>query len=407
MNPPRHILMCTRVLPHHSIGGMQAVAWDLARGFTQRGLRVSVLTTEIPGRPATFSDAGVEIHSLPGTSSRRYGHSWWQRSRKFYEQHFLGKCDLVLSVSAAGFALLAIRQQTPNVPFVLQAHGTSIAEVISKWRSGSLKSMASSVRNAAWVVKDLIAYRQFDSIVAVGERVADSMRTWPMRHFASPGRLHLIPNGIDTSLFSPNATARVAMRKSLGIGDAEKLVISVGRLHKQKGVSFSLAGFAALSREFDAARLIVLGDGPELSPLKEYAHSLGIAHQVHFVGGVAHEHIPDYLNASDAFLFTTTHLEGRPLNVLEALAVGLPVVASCHLYANATPEEHIFPVSPTDSDEVAAALHRALTLTRDGHSKLPAGCSSAESLNRYLALFTSLCAEQAQNSPGRGVHDSA
>ena len=114
-----HLAMITRVLPHHSIGGMQAVAWDLATEFVRRGVSVTVLTAEIPGHPHEFEDAGVRIRALSGVSWRRYGRNWWRASRQVFEQEMLDHCDLVMSISAAGFGLLKIRQKVPMVPFVL------------------------------------------------------------------------------------------------------------------------------------------------------------------------------------------------------------------------------------------------------------------------------------------------
>ena len=395
MSHLRHLVMPVRALPHHGIGGMQAVAWDLATRFVRQGVAVTVLTAAIDGRPERFEDAGVRVRALRGTTWHRYGRRWWQATREAFEQELLGHCDLVLSVSAGGFGLLPVRQRNPGLPFVLQAHGTSIGEVISKWRSGRVKAIASSVRNVAWIGKDLAAYRQFDAIVAVGERVAADLSAWPMRACIDRRRLEVIPNGVDTALFRPDADARSRVRDALGWGEDLRVVVSASRLHQQKGLDLGLDAFARLAGRRADLRYLIVGEGPEAQALKRRADDLGIAGRVHFAGGVLREEVAGYLNAADVMLFTTTRAEGNPLNVLEALSAGLPVVASQHLYRNGPPGEGIVLVDPGDPAAVAAALQRVLAIGPSRQSRLPVGLSMAESVQAYLDLFAALITDRA------------
>lgn len=403
MKALRHLVMPVRVLPHHGIGGMQAVAWDLATAFVERGVRVTVLTAAIAGRPESFEDTGVQVRALHGTSWRRYGRRWWQATRKAFEQELLGSCDLVLSVSAGGFGLLPLRPRAPRVPFVLQAHGTSVGEVISKWRAGSFEAIASSLRNLAWIAKDLEAYRKFDAIVAVGDRVAADLTGWPIGCFLQHRRVKLIRNGIDAKLFKPDVDARMRVREELGWGEDLKVIVSVSRLHKQKGLDLGLDAFAVLARQDQGVRYLIVGEGPELEALNGRAAVLGIDGHVQFTGGVIRERIPAYLSAADAMLFTTTHMEGNPLNVLEALSVGLPVVTSSHLFRNAPCGERILPVDQNDPAAVAAALQRALLLGPCPHGGLPPGFSMTESVEAYLNLFEDLILHRGSSMPPHRV----
>ncbi len=402
MSRPRQVVMLARVLPHHGIGGMQAVAWDLATALAARGVGVTVLTAAIPGRAADFVDAGVRVRALDGTSWRRYGRPWWRATRRVFEQEGLACCDLVFSVSAGGFGLLPLRARLPQVPFVLQAHGTSIGEVISKWRSGSAKAIASSVRNLAWIGKDLLAYRQFDAIVAVGEAVARDLSTWPIDRFVDRRRLHVIPNGIDTEVFAPDPAARRRVRREFDWDDALRVVVSASRLHRQKGLDLGLDAFARLAQQEPDWRYLIVGEGPELEPLQRRAAALGVAERVHFTGAVGRERIAAYLNAADVLLFTTTRVEGNPLNVLEALAVGLPVIASRHLATGAATPAGLVRVDERDAAAVAAALRDVLAARPRPRSALPRGASMRESVDAHLALFDALIASRGQHRPVGG-----
>jgi len=386
----RHIVMPVSVLPHHSIGGMQTVAWDLARALVRAGVAVTALTAEIPGRPTAFEDDGVTIRALPGTSSRHYGSGWWRATRRVFEQELIGSCDLLLSVSAGGFGLLRLRERMRGVPFVMQAHGTSMGEVLSKWRSHSVRAMATSARNVAWILKDLMAYPRFDAIVAVGDRVAADLTAWPARCVVDKDRVRVIRNGIDTGIFRPDGATGRRIRTELGWSEEFRVVISASRLHRQKGVAYGLEAFALLAKSREDLRYLIVGEGPELQALKERAASLKIDDRVHFVGGVAREAMPAYLNAADVMMFTTTRIEGEPLNVLEALAVGLPAVVSRHLYRGGLPSDQILLAKPSDPTAVAAALNRALATPPIKESKLPRGYSAAASTEQYLALFKEL-----------------
>ena len=396
MSTPKHLVIAVRALPHHCIGGMQTVAWDLATAFVREGLLVTVLTAEIPERPEVFEDYGIQVRALPGTTWHRYSHRWNSATRHAFAEKLLDRCDLALSISAGGYGLLPLRNRIPTVPFVLQAHGTSIRELKSKWRSGQFHAVVTSPRNIVWTARDLLAYSHFDAIVPVGNRIACDFATWPIRRAVDGAIVRVIPNGIDTTRFRPDAEIRIRMRSSLGLADNLKVIISVGRLHRQKGLVHSLRAVSVLAHKDDDIRLLVLGDGPDASELKAAAVRLGIANRVIFIGAVPRELVPSYLNAADAMLFTTTHAEGEPLNALEALAVGLPVVASRHLYSDGTSTEAIFPVQPEDPQEVAAALSQALDPGRPRLSALPAGRTMTATVNAYLSLFEQLMHQRRQ-----------
>lgn len=395
MSSLRHVVMAASVLPHHSIGGMQSVAWDLARALVAVGLEVTVLTAEIPGREPEFVDAGVVIRALPKTRWRHYGPRWWRATRNVFESGPIERCDLLLSVSAAGFGLLRLRERIPGVPFVMQAHGTSMSEFVSKWRARSLKSMLTSARNLAWIAKDMAAYPRFDAIVAVGDRVAHDLATAPTRWAVDPTKVHVIRNGIDTATFHPDPDAGRRVRAELGWGADLQVVVSASRLHQQKGLSHGLRAFAHLAAERTDLRYLVVGDGPELAALRREAASLRIDRHVHFAGMVGRAAMPAYLNAADVMLFTTTHVEGEPLNVLESLAVGLPAVVSRHLYPGTPPSDQIRRATPTDPAEVAAAVQSTLALRTPRKSRLPPAYAASAAVAQYVALFERLVHERA------------
>jgi glycosyltransferase involved in cell wall biosynthesis len=359
----RPVLIVSRIMPFHSHGGMQFVAWDLARTLARLGTPVNLLTTRIPHREARFMEDGVQVAALEHTTPGRYSRAWWRESRRWFRTS-CADVRAVLSVSAGAYGMLADRPRFPHVRFVMQAHGSSVGEIRSKWRTRSPSLWLRSVRNIGWLGRDLAAYGKFDRIVAVGPRVHEQLRSRPLSRFVPEGKLLLIENGVDTSRFRPEPALRTEVRTSLGWGPNDLVVATVSRLHSQKGVLEALRGFADFVRRRDAGtppcRYLVVGDGPERGRLEKEASRLLPTESVKFLGDVVRERVPAFLNASDQFLFTTLHLEGLPLNVLEAAAVGLPLVLSSTLSDGLDLPGPIRFVDPVKPDDISAALEAML-----------------------------------------------
>ena len=126
-----------------------------------------------------------------------------------------------------------------------------------------------------------------------------------------------IPNGVDAARFSPREPAAAERQKPVTL-------LFVGRLNAQKGVGDLLNALALLPPGW---RLRVVGDGPDRVALERQSAQLGIAEHVIFHGWAQRDELPAIYNAADIFVFPS-HDEGMSNAVLEALASGLPVVAT-------------------------------------------------------------------------------
>ena len=376
--------MVSRVLPHHAMGGMQVVAWDLARALVGANVDVTVLTTRIPGHMDAFTEEGVRVLPLNRAQPARYSSAWWSESRRTFESDFR-HVDVILSVSAAAYGLLPAMTRAGRPRLVLQAHGTASRDMVSKWRSRHPKELASSLRNLLWVPKDIAAYRAFDAIVAVGDSVFKDLTSPPFDWFVRGDKVKLIRNGIDTTEFRPLAAARTDVRRNLRLEATAPLIVSASRLHRLKGVHHSLRAFSRLRTEFPNAVYVVAGEGPQRPELESIVNELGIASSVVFAGALPRPQLASYLQAADLFLFQTEHAEGLPLNVLEALACGVPVIASDHLGVCNLPQVHGVP--PHDTKGVATLAGELLTNRQQPTvSFLPKAYDLETSATQYRAL---------------------
>lgn len=133
----------------------------------------------------------------------------------------------------------------------------------------------------------------------------------------------VIPTGI--SLEDYQNGSRDVLRQQHG-WEENTIMISVGRLAKEKNWAFFLDAASRCIQQHPNLRVVLLGDGPDRKNLERHAEKLGIASYVEFLGDVPFQQVPAYLQAADFFGFASTS-ETQGLVTLEALAAGLPVVA--------------------------------------------------------------------------------
>ncbi|MFA5929522.1 MAG: glycosyltransferase [Candidatus Micrarchaeia archaeon] len=132
----------------------------------------------------------------------------------------------------------------------------------------------------------------------------------------------VLPSPVDTNRFKPNPAGGAAVRRELGIGMGTKLVLSVGRVVKEKNYDFMLR--AAKKVRDPRVKFLIVGKGPYLDRLKLEAARMDVAHKFHFTGFIlTKDQLVNYYNAADAFVFASK-FETQGLTLLEAFACGKP-----------------------------------------------------------------------------------
>jgi glycosyltransferase involved in cell wall biosynthesis len=128
----------------------------------------------------------------------------------------------------------------------------------------------------------------------------------------SPSVIRYVPNGVELARFASDGSQR---------GSAEPVIGTVAALRPEKNIARLLRAFATLP----AGRLVIVGDGPERPALEALAATLGVSPRVHFAGH--HQDTAPFYAAFDLFALSSD-TEQMPLSVIEAMAAGLPVVAT-------------------------------------------------------------------------------
>jgi len=295
-------------------GGIQSHIAGLTRGLTQRGHSVRVV------RSSTLP---------PMLAALRY------------TTRLAGRLDIVhvqglgdLPSLAAGF----IAGTSFARGSVVTAHGSGD----SYWNKGRLDYAAR---------RDLV--RRFDMLISVSgyleRRLARVLGNSPPRR--------VIYSGVDTRLFTPGANPTGAKGR-FGL-EGKFVLLCVGRLSPEKGVSTLVSSLPTIRREIPNARVLVCGRGSAESELKAQAQRLNVGDMIDFRGPVPQAKLPPYYDAAD-LVVVPSHKEAFPIVNLEAMSMAKAVVAS---EVGGVPEvvknnETGLLVPPSDPSSLAAAVFR-------------------------------------------------
>ncbi len=182
----------------------------------------------------------------------------------------------------------------------------------------------------------------------------------PAMEFANKhltGHYDIIPNGVDLKHFSPDVPPIDEFC------DGKLNILFTGRLEKRKGVNYLLKAYQRVKEEIPDARLIIVGPGTRLrNKYEKHVRKNGLKDVV-FTGHVSYEDLPRYYKTADVFCAPATGSESFGIILLEAMAIGKPIVASnIDGYARLiTPGAEGLLVPPRDEKMLAQALVSLLT----------------------------------------------
>jgi UDP-glucose:(heptosyl)LPS alpha-1,3-glucosyltransferase len=340
-------------------GGAERYTFDLAQALARRGHAVKLIASTLGPRPA-----GVECVELATHSLTRLG-----KYRQFLEavdfQIDAYKQDVV-------HAMLPVRRCD-----VYHPHAGLAAEAVASGHlkhRGLLKRSLAQVANRlnrkrntfAWVERELLRDRRGEGwgriehsqpvVLCLSEYVKATVR----RHFPElpESRLATLFNAVDLTKYDPGARpqAREEARRRLGLDHNRVVALMIAQDFERKGLAEAIAGVAASKDE--RLSLVVVGK-QEPGAFRELARRAGVAGRVIFAGPTTDPYA--FYAAAEFFVLPTRH-DPCSLVVLEALAMGLPVISTkqngaCEIM---TPGEHGFVLENADDARGLAAAMRAL-----------------------------------------------
>jgi len=301
------VTMLVRCLAMMRGGGeTRHLAW--MRELAALGVDVDVIT----GQPLALGGARFPIDGPNATTIRSpYLRDWvyrFQRTRGF------GRLTMnALHVDEEWFCRAAWREIASRAvaPDIVHAHALYQAARLRRGPAAVVLNFpgAPHPRYTADI-------QYADALVADG---------WAARELpAKLGRqVHEVPKGVDVELFRPGGDDR---RAALGL-TGKRVLLVVARFVPIKNVALAIEAMKRIAQADPLAHLVLAGDGPETASLQAQAAQLGIADRIRSVGHVAHPDLPALYRAADVFLLSSD-FDNSPNVVLEAMASGLPVVAT-------------------------------------------------------------------------------
>jgi glycosyltransferase involved in cell wall biosynthesis len=246
----------------------------------------------------------------------------------------------------------------------------------------------------------LLLTRQ-DRFIAVG----DSVRQALIDYEGLPEhRIEVIYNGCDLSQYDPRRSLRSMVRSELGLEKDEFVVIQVARLNRLKDLPTAIRATKLLASEHPVARLVIVGEGEDRPQLERLTEELQLEKRVLFLG--SRPDVTRLLQSADAFMLSSIS-EGIPLTLIEAMASGLPCVAT---RVGGVPEvirdgETGLLIGAGDPVGLAAQLGRLLSspglrqrLGKSGHRYVLERHDASMMHRQYLDLYRHMLLEPAGES---------
>ena len=239
-------------------------------------------------------------------------------------------------------------------------------------------------------------------LIVPTEKVKNSLREYGVYK-----PIYVIPTGIDLSPFNKSnfdPKEIDALREKLGIRKGDKILLSLGRVAKEKSIDKVIDQMPRVAKSSPEVKLLIVGDGPALPELKEQAARLNVSDKIIFAGAAPYAEIGKYYQLGDAFISASTS-ETQGLTYYEAMAAGLPVIARKDDAVNDLFEDGINARLFRDEEEISTIVSELLNdpVTATRYSE-----NAEKTVSSYSAETFAVRVEEAyKNAIARYVREKA
>jgi glycosyltransferase involved in cell wall biosynthesis len=292
-------MQITLVMPSLSCGGAERVGAAMANYWVEQGKEVTLITFDAP-QSTPFYELSPKLHYLKLGLLDRSG-NLVAGVRNNFKRIFALRTSLKASQADVVVSILG----RSNIRVLFATMGLKMPIIVCEQIDPARDSLS-----FFWKALRFLTYLRAKRIVVLTERYAEYFP----RHLRK--RIRVIPN--------PIVFVELPDKASVTPKDSLKL-IAVGRLELQKGFDTLLQALAELNGTTPNWTLTVLGEGSQRQSLEALREELKLTERVSFVGTV--KNVPEFLQHSDLFILSS-RVEGFPLALCEAMACGVPVIAT-------------------------------------------------------------------------------
>ncbi len=296
------------------LGGAEIYNLNLAKELLKKGVNIYVVTP-LNELKKGFEDLGIQTKKMNWgeEASNRYAKLFFILTWPFYVLRFFFLLKKFKKEKDINLVFLQSLNEKLIITPIAKKLGISVVWI----EHGPLFNW---IGQFAWYYKK--ESLKVDKIIAVSNMTREDL----INNGIDSQKIILIYNGINIDKFPfLREDQKEKRRKQLGLKENEKVVGYVGRLNDEKGVIYFLEAAYDIIKELPYVKIFFVGSGPQMDFLKKKAKDLNIENHVKFLG--FRKNIPDILSIFDVYVLPSK-IEGLPLGLIEAMSMGIPIVAS-------------------------------------------------------------------------------
>jgi glycosyltransferase involved in cell wall biosynthesis len=303
-------------LPH--VGGIERVVYEQSKLLRKHNFKPMVVTNRI-GTPKTYTMDGIPVQCYESLNTGFRLGIPYSIPTPTSLQTFLKAVNSADIVHAHGHpyltSLIAAKlAKRYHKPFVLTQHNTFI----------QYDSIFDDIERLNDLAVGKQTLREADRIIAV----SNATKQYVLSLGAKPSKIKVLHNGVDLHHFRQLPGKREQMRIKFGIPENVVVALTVRRLVYKNGIDTLLESANIAVKKNPNLVFLVVGKGPDQNSVQTRIRQLGIENNFRLAGFVSDEDLPFCYNAADFFVLPSKSGEGLPLVALEAMACGLPVIAT-------------------------------------------------------------------------------
>jgi glycosyltransferase involved in cell wall biosynthesis len=301
-----------------SVGGIQIVTYEQSKRLLQKNFGLTVVTNRIQA-PKKYVIDGINVecyesmnmafrlgipYNIPSISSFPVFTKNIKNSKIIHAHGHPYLTSLMAGKLAKQY----------EKPFVLTQHNTFIDY--------------NNIFNHIEKINDLTVgketLKQADKIITVSDATKEYVLSLGAKH----NKIKVLHNGVDLNRFKPLPKVKEEIRKKIGISKNAFVILTVRRIVYKNGVDTLIDAANIAIKKKQNIVFIIAGKGPDMVNIQNQIEHLGLEKNIKLTGFVADNDLPLYYNAADMFVLPSKSGEGLPLVALEAMACGLPVIAT-------------------------------------------------------------------------------